>query len=86
MVGPDGRQLPKGPRTRICQDWIPERFHIAARIQGSWYRCCNDQIRKLVDCCSRSKRRINGDAALRGYCDAPRNVFCVMFYDTGIPC
>lgn len=86
MVGPDGRPLPKGPRTRICQDWVPERFHIDARIQGSWYRCCNDQIRKLVDCCSRSKRRINGDAALRGYCYAPRNVFCVMYYDTGIPC
>jgi len=86
MLGPDGRLLPKGPRTRICQDWVPERFQIEARIQGSWYRCCNDQIRKLVDCCSRSKRRINGDAALRGYCHAPRNVFCVMYYDTGIPC
>ncbi len=32
------------------------------------------------------ERRINGDAALRGYCYAPRNVFCVMYYDTGIPC
>ena len=34
LVGPDGRPLPKGPRTRICQDWVPERFHIDARIQG----------------------------------------------------
>jgi hypothetical protein len=86
LRGPDGRLLPKGPRTRICNEWVPERFGIDARIQGSWYRCCNDQIRKLVDCCSKSRRRINGDAALRGYCYAPRNVFCVMYYDTGLPC
>lgn len=84
--GPDGRLLPKGPRTRICEDWVPEQFGIEARIQGSWYRCCNNQIRKLVDCCSKHKKRVNGDAALRGYCYAPRNVFCVMYYDTGLPC
>jgi hypothetical protein len=86
LRGPDGRPLPKGPRTRICNEWVYERYGIHARIQGSWYRCCNDQIRKLVDCCSKSRRRINGDAALRGYCYAPRNVFCVMYYDTGLPC
>jgi hypothetical protein len=86
LTGPDGRPLPKGPRTRICNEWVHERYGIHARIQGSWYRCCNDQIRKLVDCCSKSRRRINGDAALRGYCYAPRNVFCVMYYDTGLPC
>jgi hypothetical protein len=86
LTGPDGRPLPKGPRTRICNEWVRERYGINARIQGSWYRCCNDQIRKLVDCCSKSRRRINGDAALRGYCYAPRNVFCVMYYDTGLPC
>jgi hypothetical protein len=86
LRGPDGDPLPKGPRTRICNEWVHERYGIRARIQGSWYRCCNDQIRKLVDCCSKSRRRINGDAALRGYCYAPRNVFCVMYYDTGLPC
>ena len=86
LRGPDGRLLPRAPRTRICADWVPERFGIDARIQGSWYRCCNDQIRKLVDCCSRSRRRINGDASLRGYCYAPRRVFCVQYYDTGLPC
>ena len=84
--GPDGRLLPKAPRTRICNEWVPERYDIDARIQGAWYRCCNNQIRKLVDCCSKSRRRINGDASLRGYCYAPRNVFCVMYYDTGLPC
>lgn len=86
LRGPDGKLLPKGPRTRICADWVPEQYGINARIQGSWYRCCNDQIRKLIDCCSKSRRRINGDAALRGYCYSPRNVFCVMYYDTGLPC
>ena len=86
LVGPDGRGLEPAPRTRICEDWVPERFRIEARTQGSWYRCCKGQIRKLVDCCSTSRRRVNGDAALRGYCRKPRNVFCVMYYDTGLPC
>lgn len=86
LRGPDGRLLPRGPRTRICADWVPERYGVEARIQGSWYRCCNDQIRRLVDCCSTSKKRINGDASLRGYCYAPRRVYCVQYYDTGLPC
>ena len=86
LVGPDGLLLERGPRTRICEDWVPEAFGIEARTQGAWYRCCDDRIRKLVDCCSTSRTRINGDASLRGYCVAPRNVFCVMYYDTGTPC
>ena len=86
LVGPDGDVLARAPRTRICEDWVPERFQIDVRTQGSWYRCCKGQIRKLVDCCSTSKRRVNGDRALRGYCRKPRNVFCVMYYDTGLPC
>ncbi|HEY7196084.1 MAG TPA: hypothetical protein VH306_02745 [Gaiellaceae bacterium] len=86
LRGPDGRLLPKAPRTRLCADWVPERYGIDARIQGAWYRCCHDQIRKLVDCCSHSKKRVNGDASLRGYCYAPRRVFCVQYYDTGLPC
>jgi hypothetical protein len=87
MRGPDGKLLPKGPRTRLCDDWVEEVYGLRdATIQGAWYRCCSGQIRKLVDCCSRSRHRINGDASLRGYCYAPRRVFCVMYYDTGMPC
>jgi hypothetical protein len=86
LRGPDGALLERGPRTKICEDWIPERFGIDARTQGSWYRCCSGQIRKLVDCCSRSRRRINGDASLTGYCYSGRRVFCVMYYDTGLKC
>lgn len=86
LRGPDGDLLTRGPRTRICEDWIPEQFGISAVTQGSWYRCCNGQIRKLVDCCSPSRRRINGDASLTGYCYTGRRVFCVMYYDTHLPC
>jgi hypothetical protein len=86
LVGPDGELLERGPRTRVCEDWVPERFRIDAVTQGSWYRCCDGQTRKLVDCCSTSTRRINGDRALRGYCYRGRRVFCVMYYDTGLPC
>ncbi len=86
MTGPDGAPLERGPRTRICEEWVPERFGISAVTQGSWYRCCGGQIRKLVDCCSPSRKRINGDASLVGYCYSGRRVFCVMYYDSGLPC
>jgi len=87
LRGPDGAVLPPAPRTRVCEDWTAEVKGLNdLRIQGSWFRCCGGQIRKLVDCCSFSRRRINGDASLTGYCWGGRRVYCVMYYDTGLPC
>lgn len=87
LRGPDGNLLPPAPRTRLCADWTRERYgHTDLRMQGSWFRCCGGQIRKLVDCCSFSTRRINGDASLTGYCWGGRRVFCVQYYETGLPC
>jgi hypothetical protein len=86
LRGPDGRPLPRAPRTRLCEDWVPEEQGVDARTQGVWYRCCGGQIRKLVDCCSLSRQRVNGDASLRGYCYGSRRVFCVLYHDTGMPC
>ncbi len=87
LLAPDGQPLPPAPRTRLCEDWVPERHGLGdARSQGAWYRCCNNQVRKLADCCSTSTVRINGDASVRGYCRSPRRVFCVMYVDTGVPC
>ena len=81
----DGRPLPPGTRTRVCQA-TGEEFDIPVRTDGAWYRCCGGQVRKLVDCCSTNRTRINGDRALKGYCYADRKVFCVMYYDTRVPC
>jgi hypothetical protein len=86
LLAADGSRLPPAPRTRLCEDWVPERNGVDAVLQGAWYRCCNGQIRKLVDCCSTSRTRINGDAALVGYCRPGRRVFCVLYTDTGVPC
>lgn len=86
LLGPDGEPLPAAPRTRLCEEWVHERFGHVSHTQGSWYRCCNDQVRKLVDCCNRSPRRINGDASLVGYCWDGKRVFCVMYYDSGLAC
>jgi hypothetical protein len=83
---PDGRPLPRAPRTRICLDGIPRAYHRRTHIDGSWYRCCGGHVRRLVDCCSYSTTRINGDASLTGYCYAGRRVFCVMYYQTKVPC
>jgi hypothetical protein len=81
----DGRQLPVATRTRVC-DVVAETYDIETAIDGAWYRCCGGHIRKLVDCCSLSPRRINGDASLTGYCYRGRKVFCVMYYDTNVKC
>ena len=82
---PDGRPLPSAPRTPIC-DQVAERYDIRTKTDGAWYRCCGGRVRKLVDCCSTNRRRINGDKALVGYCYKDRKVFCVMYYDTKVPC
>ncbi len=82
---PDGRPLPPAPRTPIC-DNVGAKFGFETSIDGSWYRCCAGRVRKLMDCCSYSDTRINGDAALTGYCYQGRKVFCVTYLDTNVPC
>ncbi len=87
LVNAAGVPLPAAPRSRLCQDTVRRRYRLNdAVLQGSWYRCCDGQIRKLWDCCSVSPRRINGDRSVTGYCHGRRKVFCVVYYDTGVPC
>lgn len=86
LLDPDGRPLPPAPRTRVCQDGVPARYGLRTQIDGSWYRCCGGRVRRLMDCCAFTARRINGDAALTGYCYGGRNVFCVMYFQTSVPC
>ena len=61
-------------------------YDFKPHIDGAWYRCCGGQVRKLVDCCSYSRKRINGDASLTGYCYKGRRVFCVMYFQTKVKC
>jgi hypothetical protein len=82
---PDGRPLPPAPRTQVC-DATARQYDFAPHVDGGWYRCCSGHVRKLVDCCSTSNKRINGDQALEGYCYHGRKVFCVMYFQTKIPC
>jgi hypothetical protein len=86
LLAPDGLPLPRAPRTRLCEDWAVGEYGLNAVTQGSWYRCCNGVVRRLADCCSTSRRRINGDTALVGYCHGGRTVFCVVYMETGVPC
>ena len=81
----DGRPLPNASRTAVCT--VAGREHgFKPHIDGAWYRCCGGHVRKLVDCCAYTKTRINGDAALTGYCFKGRKVFCVTYYQTKVPC
>jgi hypothetical protein len=83
---PDGNPMPPAPRTRVCEHGVQERFGFNTWVDGGWYRCCGGTVRKLVDCCAYENRRINGDAALEGYCFQGRKVFCVMYFQTRVPC
>jgi hypothetical protein len=82
---PDGRPLPPTSRTKVCKA-TARIYGIHADYEGAWYRCCGGHVRKLWDCCSRHKKRINGDDALRGYCHKGHKVFCVTYYQTNVPC
>jgi hypothetical protein len=85
LTDADGRPLPVAARTRVCKV-VEDEFGYKTSIDGAWYRCCGGHVRKLVDCCSRNRKRINGDASLTGYCYKGRHVFCVMYYDTRVKC
>jgi hypothetical protein len=85
LTDPDGRLLPAASRTPVC-DAVGERWDMRTKVDGAWYRCCGGTVRKLVDCCSHSRKRINGDASLTGYCYKGRRVFCVMYFQTKVPC
>src|SRR3954451_21150124 len=80
-----GRPLPVAARTRIC-DAAGDLYGFAPHIDGSWYRCCGGHVRRLVDCCGYTHKRINGDRALTGYCYSGRKVFCVQYFQTRVPC
>jgi hypothetical protein len=85
LTDPDGRPLPRASRTPVCEV-VAKEFDLITRVDGAWYRCCGGKVRKLVDCCAYTRRRINGDGALTGYCYSGRKVFCVMYFQTKVPC
>jgi hypothetical protein len=85
LTDAEGRPLPPAPRTRVCTA-TARQYGFKGYVDGAWYRCCKGQVRKLVDCCTTGTKRINGDKALAGYCYSGRKVFCVMYYDTKVPC
>jgi hypothetical protein len=85
LVDADGTPLPRATRTRVC-DAAGDLHDFRPHVDGAWYRCCGGRVRKLVDCCGKIRRRVNGDKALTGYCYRGRKVFCVMYYDTKVKC
>ncbi len=85
LLDPDGRPQPPARRRRVCAA-AGKRYRIFTHPDGSWYRCCDGHVRKLIDCCTTSSHRINGDGALTGYCYAGRRVFCVTYFQTKVPC
>jgi hypothetical protein len=85
LTDAEGSPLPPASRTPVCTA-VAQRYGFDTQVDGAWFRCCGGHVRKLVDCCSYSRRRINGDRSLTGYCFKGRRVFCVMYFQTGVPC
>jgi len=85
LTDAEDQPLPPASRTPLCEA-VAEQFAFPTHTDGAWYRCCGGNVRKLVDCCSYNRRRINGDRGLRGYCYRGRKVFCVMYFQTRVPC
>jgi hypothetical protein len=85
LTDPDGRPLPAAPRSRVCKA-TGAGYGLSVKTDGSWYRCCHGRVRKLVDCCAAHPIRINGDRSLKGYCYDDRKVFCVMYFQSTVPC
>jgi hypothetical protein len=75
-------------RRKICQQVVRDRHPSTGNptFGGGWSRCCHGQVRRIKDCCSYSRRRINGDASVTGYCYGGRRVFCIAYQETNIPC
>lgn len=82
---PDGEPVAPAPRSPVCAA-AGRAYGLQLETQGSWYRCCGGRVRRLMDCCGYTSTRINGDAALTGYCYQGRNVFCVQYHETMVPC
>jgi hypothetical protein len=85
LLQPDGTPVTPAPRTRTCQT-AGHDYGIDLNLDGSWYRCCGGVIRRIRDCCGFTNTRINGDAALTGYCYTGRHVFCVTYEETTVKC
>lgn len=75
-------------RRKVCQEVVAARYPKTGNpvYGGGWARCCNGRIRRIHDCCSYSKTRINGDASVTGYCYNGRRVFCITYRDLRTRC
>ena len=51
LLDPHGRPQPPARRRRVCTA-VGKRYRIEVRTDGSWYRCCDGHVRKLIDCCT----------------------------------
>ena len=85
LTDADGVPLAPAPRTKVCET-AGEDYKVELALDGSWYRCCGGTVRRIRDCCGVTNVRINGDAALTGYCYPGRHVFCVTYFQTSMPC
>lgn len=75
-------------RSLMCQDVVKKKYPHTGnpRYGGGWSRCCNGRVRRIADCCSYSRTRINGDASVVGYCYSGTRVFCIGYRDTNVRC
>ena len=75
-------------RSKTCETKVPVVYPFVKnpRYGGGWTRCCYGRLRHIQDCCSSSSIRINGDYAVRGYCQVGLKVFCITYRELRRTC
>jgi hypothetical protein len=78
----------KQSRRKICERRVPDEYPQtgAPKYGGGWTRCCSGRLRRIHDCCAYVDERINGDAAVTGYCYNGRKVFCIAYRELTTRC
>ena len=75
-------------RSKTCEEFVHANYDFVhhPRYGGGWTRCCGGRLRHIQDCCSHSRIRINGDAAVHGYCPPKLKVFCITYRELNVTC
>ena len=87
LQDPDGRPLPPAPRTKVCEEATqrdPRHPHPGRRRLVPLLRRPGPQARRLLLDLEQADQRRRRRS--QGYCYRSRKVFCVMYFDTNVPC
>ena len=85
LTDADGVPLAPAPRTKTCET-AGKDYGIKLRLEGPGTAAAAARCAGSATAAARPNVRVNGDAALVGYCYPGHHVFCVTYFETSMPC